>query len=103
MVQHVVLPFLAPAVVLCRSPLRAFNDFVKAMRRLCLEGLGLGRVGGFHVEEDIEAGRLVSVLDDYNPGDVEVIWCVYGGSGPLSGRVRAYLDFLSEHVVRASP
>ncbi|WP_312945892.1 LysR family transcriptional regulator, partial [Agrobacterium sp.] len=31
-----------------------------AMRRLCLEGLGLGRVGGFHVEEDIEAGRLVS-------------------------------------------
>jgi len=74
-----------------------------AMRRLCLEGLGLGRVGGFHVEEDIEAGRLVSVLDDYNPGDVEVIWCVYGGSRPLSGRVRAYLDFLSEHVVRAWP
>jgi len=73
-----------------------------AMRRLCLEGLGLGRVGGFHVEEDIEAGRLVSVLDDYNPGDVEVIWCVYGGSGPLSGRVRAFLDFLSDHVVRAS-
>jgi DNA-binding transcriptional LysR family regulator len=73
------------------------------MRRLCLDGLGLGRVGGFHVEEDIEAGRLVSVLDDYNPRDAEVIWCVYGGSGPLSGRVRAYLDFLSEHVVRPSP
>jgi len=94
---------LAPVRGVVRSALRAFINFIKAMRRLCLDGLGLGRVGGFHVEEDIEAGRLVSVLEAYNPRDVEVIWCVYGGSGPLSGRVRAYLDFLSDHVVRGSP
>jgi hypothetical protein len=54
-VQHITPTFGAGRRVV-RSPLRAFNDFVKAMRRLCLEGLGLGRVGGFHVEEDIEAG-----------------------------------------------
>lgn len=74
-----------------------------AMRRLCLEGLGLGRVGCFHVEEDIAEGRLVPVLEAYNPLDHEVIWAVYSSSSHLSGRVRAYLDFLSDHVVRRSP
>ncbi len=73
------------------------------MRRLCLEGLGLGRVGCFHVEEDIAEGRLVPVLEAYNPLDHEVIWAVYSSSSHLSGRVRAYLDFLSDHVVRTSP
>lgn len=64
------------------------------MRRLCLEGLGLGRVGGFHVEEDIAEGRLIPVLEEYNPRDHEIIWAVYSSSSHLSGRVRAYLDFL---------
>lgn len=73
------------------------------MRRLCLEGLGLGRVGCFHVEEDIAEGRLVPVLEAYNPLDHEVIWAVYSSSSHLSGRVRAYLDFLSDPVLRTSP
>lgn len=71
-----------------------------AMRRLCLEGLGLGRVGGFHVEEDIAEGRLVPVLEEYNPRDHEIIWAVYSSSSHLSGRVRAYLDFLVSCVGR---
>ena len=69
-----------------------------AMRRLCLEGLGLGRVGGFHVEEDIAEGRLVPVLEEYNPRDHEIIWAVYSSSSHLSGRVRAYLGFLVDCV-----
>ncbi|WP_246706069.1 LysR family transcriptional regulator [Rhizobium leguminosarum] len=33
------------------------------MRRLCLSGSGLGRVGQFHVQPDIDAGKLISLLE----------------------------------------
>lgn len=53
--------------------------------------------------EDIAAGRLVPVLEDCNPGDMEEVHAVYVGQGgypPL--RVRAFLDFLDEKVESAS-
>jgi hypothetical protein len=37
------------------------------MRRLCLDGLGLARVGQFHVQPDIDAGTLVPGLEPFNP------------------------------------
>ena len=65
-----------------------------------LTGLGLGRVGEFHVEPDIEAGLLVPVLEDYNPGDMEVIHAVYAGHDHLAARVRAFIDFVAAKVGR---
>ncbi|MDZ7927965.1 MAG: LysR family transcriptional regulator [Agrobacterium sp.] len=71
-----------------------------AMRKLCLSGLGLGRVGEFHVEPDIEAGLLVPVLEGYNPGDMEVIHAVYAGHDHLAARVRAFINFVAAKVGR---
>ena len=71
-----------------------------AMRRLCLAGLGLGRVGEFHVEPDIRAGLLVPVLEDYSAEDMEVIHAVYAGHEHLAARVRAFIDFLAARVGR---
>ena len=46
---------------------------------------------------DIDAGRLVPVLDEQNPGDREAFHAVYvGQGGPLPARVRALLDYLAE-------
>ena len=45
------------------------------LRQLALSGLGLARLGSFHVADDIAAGRLVTVLEDYNPGDIETDPC----------------------------
>ena len=71
----------------------------ETMRRLTLEGVGLGRQGRFHVEHDIAAGRLVPVLEAFNPGDVEEIHAVYvGQGGHLPARVRAFIDFLAREV-----
>ncbi|MFK0384091.1 LysR family transcriptional regulator [Agrobacterium sp. NPDC090273] len=69
-----------------------------AMRRLCLSGFGLGRVGEFHVRPDIDAGLLVPVLEDYNPQDLEVIHAVYAGHEHLAARVRAFIDFVADKV-----
>ncbi len=44
-------------------------------------------------------GRLVPVLQEFNPGDLEPIHAVYlGKAARLPARVRAVLDFLVENV-----
>lgn len=68
------------------------------IRQFCLAGLGIGRVGRFHVEPDIETGRLVPVLEDFNAGDIEQIHAVYAGHEHLAVRIRAYIDFLAERL-----
>ena len=68
-------------------------------RQLAVAGLGLARLGRFHVEAEIAAGRLVTVLDAYNPGDIEIIHAVYLGQGGfVPARMRAFIDFLAGHV-----
>lgn len=68
------------------------------IRQFCLDGLGIGRVGRFHVEPDIEAGRLMVLLDDWNPQDIEEIHAVYAGHEHLAVRIRAFMDFLAERL-----
>ena len=71
----------------------------ETLHRLTLAGLGLARLAAFQVREDIAAGRLLPVLEDCNPGDIEEIHAVYVGQGGyLPLRVRAFLDFLAERV-----
>jgi DNA-binding transcriptional LysR family regulator len=71
----------------------------EAMRTLALAGLGIARLGEFHLRQDIEAGRLVQVLETFNPGDTDPIHAIFVGQGGyLPARVRAFLDFLVEKV-----
>jgi len=71
----------------------------EAMHQIVLAGMGLARLARFHVEADIGAGRLVPVLDDFNPGDIEPLHAVFvGHGGQLPARVRAFLDHLVERV-----
>jgi DNA-binding transcriptional LysR family regulator len=71
----------------------------EALHRLALAGLGLARLAAFQVRDDLAAGRLLHVLEECNPGDVEEVHAVYVGQGGyLPLRVRAFLDFLVERV-----
>ncbi|VIO65357.1 HTH-type transcriptional regulator DmlR [Bradyrhizobium ivorense] len=73
-------------------------------RRLTLGGIGLARLALFHIGPDIDAGRLVPVLQNLNPGDREDIHAVYvGHAGPLPARVRAFIDFLAKHIRIGAP
>jgi DNA-binding transcriptional LysR family regulator len=68
-------------------------------RRLALAGQGVTRLSLFHIRPDIAAGRLVPVLEAYNPGDVEEVNVVYvGHGGRLPARVRALIDFLAKEI-----
>jgi DNA-binding transcriptional LysR family regulator len=71
----------------------------EAMQQLAIAGTGIARLTRFHVENEIKAGRLVPVLEAFNPGDLEAIHAVFvGHGGQLPARVRAFLDYLVENV-----
>lgn len=71
--------------------------------QLCLDGVGLARVGRFHAAADIAAGRLVPVLEEFNAGDIEVIHALFVGHEHMAARVRAFIDFLAERVGKDQP
>ena len=71
----------------------------EAMRLMALAGTGIARLARWHVGDDIAAGRLAPLLEDFNPGDEEETHAVYVGQGKhLPARVRAFLDYLAEAV-----
>lgn len=76
----------------------ALGNSGSIVRRLCLDGVGLARVGQFHVQGDIESGRLLPVLEEYNPEDIELIHAVFAGHEHLAARIRAFVDFLAERL-----
>jgi len=72
----------------------------ETLGQLATAGVGVARVGAFSVADDIVAGRLVPVLEQFNPGDVELIHAVFVGGSTMPARVRVFVDFLAEHLAR---
>lgn len=70
------------------------------LRQLALDGVGLVRLGAYHVAADVAEGRLIPLLEGYNAGDIEMIHAVYVGHEHLAARIRAFVDFLAEHIGR---
>ncbi|HEY1099444.1 MAG TPA: LysR substrate-binding domain-containing protein [Myxococcota bacterium] len=73
------------------------------LRALALDGVGIARLSGYHVAADVEAGRLVPVLEAFNPGDLEHIHAVYVGHTHLAARIRAFVDFVAAAMPSSSP
>ena len=68
----------------------------EGLRRLALAGVGLARMATFTVRDDIDAGRLMPLVEHLNPGDRETFHAVFQGQGgALPSRVRVMLDFLA--------
>ena len=75
----------------------------ETLGQLAAAGVGIARVGAFSVVEEIADGRLVPILEDYNPGDVETIHAVFAGGANTPARVRVFVDFLVEHLATGHP
>ncbi len=58
---------------------------------LAIEGLGLARLADYHIDAELKAGLLVTVLDEHAL-DREPIYAVFASKRHLSARVRAFLD-----------
>jgi len=70
-----------------------------ALRTLAISGVGLVRLASFIVRDDIAANRLVPVLEQFNPGDIDELHAVYLGQGGLLPiRIRVFLEFLAQQI-----
>jgi len=65
----------------------------QALAAAAVSGLGIVKLPGYMVTEDIQTGRLISVLKDYCPRDTG-IYVVYPQNRYLSINVRTFIDYL---------
>jgi DNA-binding transcriptional LysR family regulator len=82
--------------LLVKGSIEANNG--ETLGQLAALGVGIARVGRFSVTEEIAAGRLLPLLEDFNPGDVEQIHAVFVGGPNTPARVRAFVDFLAANL-----
>lgn len=83
-----------------RGTIEANNG--ETLCELAAAGVGIARVGEFSVRKEVASGRLVPLLEDYNPGDTEVIHAVFVGGSGMPARTRLFVDFIADRLARAS-
>lgn len=66
------------------------------LRRAACDGFGLIRVSQAYVSDDIQAGRLVPVLTDYDSTGDSAVWAIFPKTKNMLPRMRVFLDFLAE-------
>ncbi|SME97971.1 DNA-binding transcriptional regulator, LysR family [Tistlia consotensis] len=71
-----------------------------SLREAALAGLGIAHLPAFIICEDLDAGRLVPLLEDYDDVADGGVYAVYPASRNLSPKVRVFIDFLAERFQR---
>ena len=64
---------------------------------LAMQGLGLARLADYHIDAELKAGQLVTVLDEYAL-EREPIYAVFASKRHLSTRVRAFLEHARQRL-----
>ncbi|WP_211355841.1 LysR family transcriptional regulator [Colwellia echini] len=68
----------------------------ETIRQLALSGSGITCLSGFMVKQDIESGKLISLINSYTiqGTDRELVNAVYYKSSAASKKVKAFIDFI---------
>jgi DNA-binding transcriptional LysR family regulator len=68
----------------------------EALRTTTLHGVGIWLAAGFLIADDLESGRLVRILPEYQPVEFTMN-AVYPHRHHLSAKVRSFIDLLAQH------
>lgn len=74
-----------------------FDDGL-SMKLATVAGAGISANSLWSVRDALDDGRLVQVLPDWHIGDRSTLWLVYPKANVLSPKVRAFIDFLTQHL-----
>jgi DNA-binding transcriptional LysR family regulator len=80
------------------APFKA--NSAELLRMFALKGMGIVRLVDVHVRADLRDGRLVRLLEDFEPDDSDPVYAIYPSRRNLSPRVQMFLEFLSERLER---
>ncbi|MBA4490710.1 LysR family transcriptional regulator [Paracoccus sp. S1E-3] len=81
-----------------RGALRLTANNGESVRRMAIAGMGVARMGEFHIRDDLAAGHLTEILPEATIGDTEDIHAVFPGGRNVPHRVRAFLDFMTPRL-----
>lgn len=81
----------------CPPTMRVAANLMHFTVQAAVRGLGIARVGSYHVEEELRSGSLVRILEEYECTSVPV-HLVYIKQGPLPLKVRAFLDWMTPRL-----
>ena len=70
----------------------------ETVRHLALSGTGIASLSDFLTRTDVEAGRLLPVLEDATLHWTQPVWAVFYKQGALAPRVSALVDFLAKRL-----
>ncbi len=74
----------------------------RALVKAAVRGIGLVRFAHYYVSDEIQAGELEVVLEDFEVTDAAT-WIIYPDRHHLPARVRFLIDFLAERLRIDSP
>jgi DNA-binding transcriptional LysR family regulator len=69
------------------------------LRQAALAGMGIMLRSSFTLEDDLESGRLVQLLQGHHLGELSVMM-VYPSRRLLSAKVRSFVDFMNDRFPR---
>ena len=92
--QKTVWPFTNGERIAVNGILQA-NSAV-AVRKAILAGLGIGRCPSFAIQDDINSGRLIPLLDNYEP-EARDLCAIYPHRKHLAAKVRLFVDFIADY------
>ncbi|MCK3841929.1 LysR family transcriptional regulator [Pseudomonas sp. W15Feb34] len=72
----------------------------ETVRQLALQGQGICCLSNFMTVDDIDAGRLVPMLEAFNSGYRQPIHAVFYRNSQLALRIQCFLDFIQAKLAR---
>lgn len=72
----------------------------ETLKHLCLSGNGIASLSDYMIDKELASGELVEVLADKRLPVEMPFSAVYYSDRAVSTRIRAFIDFISEHVPR---
>ncbi|ECJ2368728.1 LysR family transcriptional regulator [Salmonella enterica subsp. salamae] len=111
--QHVCLGFTEPLslntwpVACCDGQLHEIHSGISSnsgetLKQLCLSGNGIACLSDYMIDKEIAQGTLVELMANKRLPVEMPFSAVYYSDRAFSTRIRAFIDFLSEHVKAAS-
>ena len=73
------------------------SNHLETLRHMAIQGHGIAYLPDFAVKTALDRGELVTVLDKWS-GAASTFWILWPSNRQLSPRVRAFVDFMAEHL-----
>jgi DNA-binding transcriptional LysR family regulator len=76
---------------------RLLTNTGESLRDAAVAGLGIAHLPDFLVREEIKAGQLEPLLEEWRT-ETSAIWAIFPHNRHVSATVRAFVDFLAERI-----